>query len=224
MGGCRSSTRSSEDESHSISHHRTSVKPNPSTRATTSGSSSGECDRCDGPHPTEKCPIFRKPRESHPDALRRKPMDMGGGGGNFVLSNARVVRQPGDGSCLFHSLSYGMGGRGAGSLRTEIASYIRSHPNLLIAETPMKDWVRWDSGLTVNTYAGRMKSGGWGGGIEMAACARLKNVNVHVYERTRGGKYKRISCFDAPGGNNKTIHVLYCGGVHYDALVPNGRS
>jgi hypothetical protein len=29
-------------------------------------------------------------------------------GGNFVLRQARVVRQPGDGSCLFHSMAYGL--------------------------------------------------------------------------------------------------------------------
>lgn len=28
------------------------------------------CDRCDGPHETEACPIFRKPRDSHPDAQK----------------------------------------------------------------------------------------------------------------------------------------------------------
>jgi hypothetical protein len=34
---------------------------------------------------------------------------MGSDGGNVIVSSARVVRQPGDGSCLFHSLSYGLG-------------------------------------------------------------------------------------------------------------------
>jgi len=44
-------------------------------------------------------------------------------------------------------------------------------------------------------------------------------VNVHVYEASRRTSgYKRISCFDSPGAK-RTIHVLYRGGVHYDALV-----
>ena len=30
--------------------------------------------------------------------------------GDIVGRNARVVRQPGDGSCLYHSLSYGLPG------------------------------------------------------------------------------------------------------------------
>jgi len=54
----------------------------------------------------------------------------------------------------------------------------------------------------------------------MAACSHLKKVNVHVYERSTLGSYKRISCFDCEKGARGTVHVLYCGGVHYDALVP----
>jgi hypothetical protein len=30
------------------------------------------------------------------------------------------------------------------------------HPDLEIAETPMRDWVKWDSGTSVTTYAARM--------------------------------------------------------------------
>lgn len=183
--------------------------------------SAGPCDRCDGPHESSQCPIFKKPRENHPDALRRKPIEIGKAAGNFVLRAASVVRQPGDGSCLFHSLNYGYrGGGGANSLRREIAQWVYNHPNLRIADTPVKEWVRWDSNLSVQNYANRMARGGWGGGIEMAAFSRLKKVNVHVFERKRGD-YKRISVFEVPGAS-KTVHVLYQGGVHYDALVPKG--
>eukprot|EP00616_Rhizochromulina_sp_CCMP1243_P018655 CAMPEP_0118995548 /NCGR_PEP_ID=MMETSP1173-20130426/58647_1 /TAXON_ID=1034831 /ORGANISM="Rhizochromulina marina cf, Strain CCMP1243" /LENGTH=340 /DNA_ID=CAMNT_0006946889 /DNA_START=130 /DNA_END=1152 /DNA_ORIENTATION=- len=178
------------------------------------------CDRCDGNHETDACPHFRKPREKHPDATRRKPLVMGGSGGNFVLRRAQVVPQPGDGSCLFHSMCYGLGMSSASSLRRSIGAFIASNPQLEIAETPLRDWVKWDSGTSVSTYASRISRSGWGGGIEMAACSRMHKVNVHVYERGRtGGGFKRISCFDAPGAR-KTIHVLYRGGVHYDALVP----
>lgn len=63
-----------------------------------------------------------------------------------------------------------------------------------------------------------MAVGGWGGGIEMAACSRLKQVNVHVYEQKGGNNFKRISCFNNPKAV-KTVHVLYQGRMHYDALV-----
>ena len=103
-------------------------------------------------------------------------MDMGGAGGNFVLSRAQVVRQPGDGSCLFHSMSYGLGNTNASSLRREIGKFIEVNGTLEICETPMKDWVKWDSNSSVQTYARRISRSGWGGGIEMAACSRMKKV------------------------------------------------
>eukprot|EP00755_Sulcionema_specki_P030570 Sspe_Gene.94675::Locus_67023_Transcript_1_1_Confidence_1.000_Length_729::g.94675::m.94675 len=87
------------------------------------------CDKCDGKHLTEKCPYYPKPRENHPDAQRRRPPDMGRPCGNVVITNARVVRQPGDGSCLFHALSYGMNGPGATTLRRELADWVCSHPD-----------------------------------------------------------------------------------------------
>ena len=34
----------------------------------------------------------------------------------------------------------------------------------------------------MSQYARAIGVSGWGGGMEMAACARLHNVNVHVYE------------------------------------------
>ena len=39
---------------------------------------------------------------------------MGKSGGNFKLRSARVIRQPGDGNCLFHSMAYHLGGTNAG--------------------------------------------------------------------------------------------------------------
>mmetsp|Transcript_8200 Transcript_8200/g.20359 ORF Transcript_8200/g.20359 Transcript_8200/m.20359 type:complete len:370 (+) Transcript_8200:214-1323(+) len=185
----------------------------------------GTCDKCDGPHLTDSCPIYKKAKEDHPDAWRnfgrKTPLGMGASGGNFKLKNARVVRQPGDGSCLFHSLSYGLGSTNASTLRRQIADFVSANPKLEIAETPMNDWVKWDSGTSVQQYASKMAVSGWGGGIEMAACSHLKKVNVHVYEKTLFGNYKRISCFDVPNAR-QTLHVLYRGGVHYDALVPGG--
>lgn len=68
------------------------------------------CDKCDGNHKTEECPYYKKQRDNHPDAQKNKQI---GGAISLLPCNylytARVVRQPGDGSCLFHSLSYGIG-------------------------------------------------------------------------------------------------------------------
>jgi len=190
--------------------------------------SGATCDKCDGKHRTDQCPYFRGDREKHRDAwvnygCKGNPHQMGASGGNFVLRQARVIRQPGDGNCLFHSLSHGLQpGTSAQALRREIATFLKQNPALQIAGDTLEEWVRWDSNSSVSSYARRMAVSGWGGGIEMACCSLLKKVNVHVYEGMGIGcnsDFKRISCFDSPNAA-KTVHVLYQGGVHYDALQP----
>lgn len=178
------------------------------------------CDRCDGKHLTEYCPYFRKERESHPDGQRNFYKKLGGEStlDGALLRRAQVIRQPGDGSCLFHSMAYGVGGNGA-TLRSQICSFIKRHPNFKINGTPLSDWIKWDSGSSCGEYARRMSRGSWGGGIEMAVCSHIYDVNVHVYEKSSYG-YKRISAFDCPNAavTKKIVRVLYQGGVHYDAL------
>lgn len=193
-------------------------------------SSSGKCDKCDGPHATEACPHFRKPRDDHKDAWvnygKKLPLQMGRSGGKLILKGGRAIAQPGDGSCLFHSLCFGLnGGRshgqfGANRLRKELAHFVQNNPRVKISGDTLEEWVRWDTNSSVDSYTRRIRQGGWGGGIEMAACSILMGVNVHVYERRRGGAFERISCFDSPKPTKQTVHVLYQGGVHYDALVP----
>jgi hypothetical protein len=188
----------------------------------------GKCDKCDGPHPTDRCPHFKKGRDNHKDAWvnygKEHPGRMGNDGGNYVLRDARVVRQPGDGSCLFHSLTYGLKAHGdnlsATALRHELANFIKKHPKLEIAGDTLEEWVNWDSNTSVNAYAQRMAAGrAWGGGIEIAACSLLRKANIHVYER-KGNEIRRISCFDYPEKTRRLVHILYQGGMHYDALVP----
>ena len=259
------------------------------------------CDKCDGPHETSTCPHFRKGRGAHPDEQRsasgRSIYDTGSTDAHFVLRNARVARQPGDGSCLFHSLAFTSRVGSARYVRQMIAKFIVRHPKLNIADSPLSDWIKWESGAGVKRYAAQMSRGGvWGGGIEMAVFSRLAKMNVHVYERmssprrrangasrvaygwmkggggggwkrkhgssgggggsgkgrkskfgsrknrkreransgdfggTRVGEgsfsggggggpaFRRIGCFDVPGAR-RTLHILYSGRVHYDALV-----
>jgi hypothetical protein len=72
-------------------------------------------------------------------------------------------------------------------------SSARPHPwrpprRVLVSSPPS---CRTDTGSSVTSYTAKMAMGGWGGGIEMAAAARLKRINIEVYEccaavRTRG--------------------------------------
>ena len=87
------------------------------------------CDKCDGNHLTDLCPIFKKPRENHPDALRRKANNICQNcNNNYYIDNAKIIGQPGDGNCLFHSISYGLGQGNAYQLRQEIADWIKKNP------------------------------------------------------------------------------------------------
>eukprot|EP00928_Gymnodinium_smaydae_P026703 TRINITY_DN20889_c0_g4_i2.p1 TRINITY_DN20889_c0_g4~~TRINITY_DN20889_c0_g4_i2.p1 ORF type:complete len:477 (-),score=50.26 TRINITY_DN20889_c0_g4_i2:90-1520(-) len=153
------------------------------------------------------------------------PSSDSGGWVFFVKEcNACIVSQPMDGSCLFHSLSYGLDDEtDAASLRLEISTFIAENPDLAIAGTALRDWVKFDSGGGVDAYAADVAGGTWGGGIEMEVFARLKKTHVHVYEATQGG-YRRICCFDGGTKATRTLSVLYRergshGMEHYDALL-----
>lgn len=192
------------------------------------------CDRCDGRHLTADCPHFAKDRDDHPDAKRGSNPPRGAmgsvDGGNAYLQEARVVPQPGDGSCLFHSLAYLLDSNhiDASQLRSLLMDWLVEHEDTKIADTPVRDWVKWDSGCSVSSYAKRMRHVGWGGGIEMAAFSHKFSIAVHVYEQLRKDgasaslssrfQFKRISRFE-PKQHARIITLLYRGGVHYDALV-----
>ncbi len=60
----------------------------------------------------------------------------------------------------------------------------------------------------------------WGGAIEIAICARLRDVNIDVFERSPEG-FSRISRFEgrAEGGLGlSSVRVLYGGRCHYDSI------
>jgi len=225
-GGCGGSSSSSVANAQNANNNDIcSNYEAPSGASSSSSCSTEKCDKCDGKHPTDRCPFFKKDRDKHPDARRasEKKGQLGLASGPPEIlkqGSARVVRQPGDGSCLFHSMSHGLrDGTTANSLRRQVVEFIAGHPELEISDSPLKEWILWDSGSSVQAYCRRMGQGGvWGGGIEMAAVSHMKNVNVYVYQQSGGG-FKRISCFEGPDGKSgRPVRVLYGGGVHYDAL------
>ena len=188
----------------------------------------GPCDSCDGPHATRDCPYFKgKPRDDHKDAFVNYNKGEAGGGGDAKPTivdrgRATVVKQPGDGSCLYHSLTFGLGSGSAATLRAALADLVVTNPDQEIGGDPLRAWVLWESGLSPKAYADRMRSDGqWGGAIEMALCAVMKRVHIHVYEKhTRG--FLRISSFTGGDRCQKVVSVIYGGRVHYDALRIHG--
>ncbi len=220
----RLSLKSQSDSA--IMREKERERDEPDNKVVSSKSASDKlcCDKCDGKHETSACPHFKKDRENHPDAKKNFYKKFGGSSklpGQTIRSGYSIQRQPGDGSCLFHSMSYGLGdGSNASSLRREICRYIVDNPDAELAGNPLKEWIKWDSNCSVRDYARRMSGGAWGGGIEMAVFAKLKGVNLHVYERGMLG-IKRISAFDQPveADKKKIVRVIYEGGVHYNSVV-----
>ena len=50
-------------------------------------------------------------------------------------------------------MSYGLGGgTNARTLRMEICRYMESNPNERIADTPLSEWIKWDSRCSVKEY------------------------------------------------------------------------
>jgi hypothetical protein len=213
---------------HALASHR-GAKPSQTqgdllmaakVRRQASGQTAGPpCDRCDGPHRTEQCVHFRSERDDHFDSYEK--LDQGDGPEDVdaapIIVQGRVVPQPGDGSCLFHSLGFSLG-EDPRRLRQEVTRFVEQNPHASIAGTELHKWVHWDSGLDVRSYAKRLASpGSWGGALEVAVVAQIHGACVSVFERHAAG-YKRIAMFGESGPAKRHAHLLYGGRVHYDAL------
>merc|ERR1712100_851410 len=70
-------------------------------------------------------------------------------------SAARVIPQPPDGNCLFHSLAYALGST-ALNLRGEICAFMEKRPDLTIAGTSLADWIQMLAGVPVPQYVKKM--------------------------------------------------------------------
>lgn len=187
----------------------------------------GPCNKCGGDHHSDECPHFPSDRINHVDAWERFGLrsDVEDGSVAIPRVQGRIVTQPGDGSCLFHSLSFGLRHLDVSDaplgpdLRQEIALYLESHADDTVAGSAFRDYIWWDHGVTVQEYAKLMaESNLWGGAIEMAAFVRMMDVNVRVYSQGRKGLFQQVVTFgDDP--SLQSVTVVYIGKCHYDALV-----
>ena len=99
-----------------------------------------------------------------------------------LVLQARVVPQPGDGACLFHSLADGHQAEPL-RLRHAIADFIESQPDATICGEPLRAWVKWESRLPPALYAARMRGADcWGGAIEIAVrrASRSRTLCMHA--------------------------------------------
>ena len=99
------------------------------------------------------------------------------------FSRAVVTDVPGDGTCLFHAIAFSLKnpkfcGR---NLRDIVANVIERHPDALLHGVSIETWIQWESNCTTMVYAKKLRSGMWGGALEMTILASLLNVEMFLY-------------------------------------------
>jgi len=120
------------------------------------------------------------------------------------------IPMPGDGNCMFHSISYGLK-ISHKELREKVVKFIIENPSFKINDTKLKDWIFWSENITYKEYAKKMsKNGIWGGGIELSIISHIYNVSICVLQNG-----KVISKFLK---SNKLIFLSYVGNCHYNYL------
>jgi hypothetical protein len=170
-------------------------------------------------HATRPNPArYRAGGRSHAAPLARFPAHLPEPSANSAHAKERrrsIIAQPGDGDCLFHSLR--VGGRlpgSAASLRATIADFALRNGGVDFGGLPLRDWIFHECGVSVARYAQAMRSGKWGGAIEIAIFCAIFHRQVHVFRR--GNLHTPVL---QVGSGGHVLRVLWSG-AHYDALSP----
>jgi hypothetical protein len=139
--------------------------------------------------------------------------------------DGKEVKMPGDNSCLFHSIAHGLGGGVTHvSLRAETCAFIESNPGLMIEDKPLRDWIEWETEMTVSDYCKHMlKPASWGGAIEEAVIARLYGVCIIVGSVHSDGLFHLLYRFNASSSPaRKDVYITYNRTNHYNAFESSG--
>ena len=141
----------------------------------------------------------------------------------------RILRQPGDGACLFHSLAcLSRPPTIAAVVRARVVEYMRRHADLEVQGVALSQWIDWESRMDMDEYCARMsRSDRWGGAIEISVYSLMNSTPVEVYER-RGLFLRRIAhvsheqtaTANTTDETSTVVRLLYSGRSHYDAMTP----
>ncbi len=89
----------------------------------------------------------------------------------FAPSWVKLVKTPGDGSCLFHALSCSLSGKygSASDLRIRV---VKAIPALASSRefngATLEQWIEWETGLKPAQYASIMaRNSAWGGQVHL---------------------------------------------------------
>lgn len=114
-----------------------------------------------------------------------------------MLKKAIATNVPGDGSCLFHAISYPIKGLTGLSLKEITANIIERHPEEFLHGVSVLEWIQWDNeapfSISAETYAKKLRGGLWGGALEMTIIASILNINIFVYKLNTSNVCSRIT-------------------------------
>ena len=124
-----------------------------------------------------------------------------GGGRQVVDDDSNIIKVPGDGSCMFTSIAWGVGRRGldAATLRAEVVAHMAQDPILRETLPDLDAFVERMSHATE-----------WGDEPVLPAAAAVVQRHIHVW--TPG----REAPFTYGDANHPAIHLRYNGRDHYD--------
>jgi hypothetical protein len=149
---------------------------------------------------------------------------------DVYLSSATVCSQPGDNSCLYHSLCYSLSmcsshrGHTSASLRTSINNFIRVNRSSTVhinpdVPTTISEAISILAGVSVDEYCNMMDlSTQWGSTIEIMTAVVMFSVNIYIFTAVNDSvRYKLIGTFKSSHGR-PDVWLLFTGN-HYDSLI-----
>ena len=129
----------------------------------------------------------------------------------------------GDGSCFFYSLLQLNNSVAANELREEMAKWIENNSHVVIGGQTVQTWIEQQHiprRRSIKQYAQALRSGLWGGALEIMVFTQLHPVTVEVYVLEGSEYYRQVQVTKSPQHpTQKTVRLLYTRD-HYDWLEP----
>lgn len=187
--------------------------------------SNGQCEKCDGDHNTNSCPVYPQPPVSHPDSFLNKGQSPIETKDIILPGNAHVVHHKGDGSCLFHAMAhilefFSIANVTGKHLRLETAAFIDENEHLMLKGESIRKWIvdMEDFDAQKGSYANQLRTGMWGGILEIQVVAHIYDVQFMVFTK-QSSEYKCIF-YTEPMKNDKGYLWYHRNNAmpHYDSL------
>jgi hypothetical protein len=122
-----------------------------------------------------------------------------------------VTKVAGDGDCLFHALAF-FDAYDGGALRIDVAEFMETHARNQVGYEG--EWIR---------EAKRLRASEWGGHTVVTAYSLMKKARVVLHTHRSGDATTTVEEVMHMSINSneavRTVHILYNGVDHYDALV-----